>query len=142
VCVGCHRTFTASANYSRIRETYGRVEIHWADRALTVVLSVAVVSYVAFGVWIGELPIPGFKPQYDTTFFYGTAAWLMAAAALCMVFCWVSFFARSTMPVERALLHEYPTAEFKPRYPMWWRGASILGWAFFVAALIAHVLDI
>src|SRR5438132_7795120 len=92
-CVGCHRVFTDAVDTPDIQGTYGRVKIHWAERALTIVLSVAVISYVAVGLWIEELPVPGFKPQYDTKFFYGTAAWLMAAAVLCMVSCWLSFFA-------------------------------------------------
>jgi len=123
--------------------TFKRVELPIADRVITAVGCIVVIAYVALGLWIDDLIIPGFKPhQLDIHVRSAVVAWLLAGAVFCMMIVFLRVYARKSVLMERRSVSEYPGSGFKPIYGTAEKLLRALSATLLTAAITAYVLGI
>jgi hypothetical protein len=94
-----------------------------SERGWNTFLSLLLVAYGTFGVWVDDIAIPG---KRNVTHFHGVSAWLLYLAMLCG--------AANLMSV---VVDHYDTRNNVHNYKLFARVTQVLGWGLVLAAMAA-----
>jgi hypothetical protein len=95
-------------------------------RGLNIVLSSVLLAYGTWGICTDDLYIPG--KRSPGTHFHGIPAWMLFSAMMC-----------AALNLLSVVADHYDIRNNERNYRLFARVTQILGWVFFVAALISDL---